>query len=95
MRLDKICDASKNALETREASSMIGKQFLKAVLPVSDTASLENWQQLLDQKQVYSHFPIVYSLYAKDMGFDLYTTVLTFYILRLLGWFIMRFEPFH
>ncbi|WP_018932869.1 urease accessory protein UreF [Gracilibacillus lacisalsi] len=78
IRLEKICDASKNAEETREASSMIGKQFVKAVLPVSDTPSLEKWNELLQEKKVIAHFPIVYSLYAKDLAFDLYTTVLTF-----------------
>ncbi|UOQ84964.1 urease accessory protein UreF [Gracilibacillus salinarum] len=78
IRLDKICDANKNAEETREASAMIGKQFVKAVLPVSETPSLEAWYQLLQDKQVMSHFPIVYGLYAKDLAFDLYTAVLTF-----------------
>lgn len=78
IRLEKICDASKNPEETREASSMIGKQFVKAVLPVSETPSLEKWHQLLQEKRVIAHFPIVYSLYAKDLAFDLYTTLLTF-----------------
>ncbi|WP_058306476.1 urease accessory protein UreF [Gracilibacillus massiliensis] len=78
IRLEKICDASKNAEETREASSMIGKQFLKAVLPVSEVPSLQEWERLLHQKKVTAHFPIVYSLYAKEMKFDLYTTIMTF-----------------
>ncbi|KAB8128311.1 urease accessory protein UreF [Gracilibacillus oryzae] len=75
IRLEKICHASKNAEESREASMMIGKQFMKAVLPVSETPSLKKWQE---EANGYNHFPFVYTLYTYDMGFDLYTTVLTY-----------------
>ncbi|WP_205600682.1 urease accessory protein UreF [Gracilibacillus sp. YIM 98692] len=78
IRLEKICDASKNAEETREASRMIGKQFLQAVLPVTDSESLEKWKQLFKEKKVHGHFPLAYTLYTYDMDFDLYTTILTF-----------------
>ncbi|MFC4401935.1 urease accessory protein UreF [Gracilibacillus xinjiangensis] len=75
LKLEQICHASKNAEETREASMMIGKQFIKAILPVSHSPSLIKWQE---EAGVYSHFPIVYTLYAHDMGFDVYTTILTY-----------------
>ncbi|SES12313.1 urease accessory protein [Gracilibacillus ureilyticus] len=75
LNLEKLCHASKNAEETREASMMIGKQFIKAIIPVSHSPSLEKWQSEI---YVKSHFPIVYTLYTYDMGFDLYTTILTY-----------------
>lgn len=77
-RLENICDASKNAVETREASKMMGKQFLKGILPVFPDEGLTKWQQALQSGQVKGHFPIVYSLYSLKMEFDLFTTVLTF-----------------
>ncbi|MBM7570477.1 urease accessory protein [Aquibacillus albus] len=78
IRLENICDASKNAEETRVASRMMGKQFLQAILPVFESESLLRWKQLLDNKAIKGHFPITYSIYAVEMGYDLFTTMLTF-----------------
>lgn len=77
-RLENLCDASKNAAETREASRMMGKQFLQGILPVFPNEFLEKWKQELDEKRIKGHFPISYCVYAVQMGFDLYTTILTF-----------------
>ncbi|ENH96665.1 urease accessory protein [Gracilibacillus halophilus YIM-C55.5] len=78
IRLEKICDASKNAEETRKASRMIGKQFLQAILPVHETENLHEWYQLFRNQRIYGHFPMAYTLYTYDMEFDVYTTLLTF-----------------
>lgn len=78
IKLDKICDASKNAIETRAGSKMMGKQFLQGIVPVFPSAGLLKWKDLLESKQIKGHFPIVYSLYTVDMDFDLFTTIMTF-----------------
>ncbi|MDC3415893.1 urease accessory protein UreF [Aquibacillus salsiterrae] len=78
VRLENICDASKNATETREASKMMGKQFLRGILPVFPDEGLTKWKAALDNGQVKGHFPIVYSLYTLKMAFDLFTTILTY-----------------
>lgn len=77
-QLDNICDASKNAVETREASRMMGKQFLRGILPVFPDEGLSLWKEALDAGRVKGHFSIVYSLYTLKMDFDLFTTILTF-----------------
>ncbi|WP_138418303.1 urease accessory protein UreF [Aquibacillus sediminis] len=78
IRLERICDASKNAVETREASRMMGKQFLQAILPVFEDEKLQTWKKYLDEGKIRGHFPIAYSIYTAQMKYDLYTTILTF-----------------
>ncbi|WP_272480052.1 urease accessory protein UreF [Aquibacillus koreensis] len=78
IRLESICDASKNAVETRDASRMMGKQFLQAILPVFPNEHLKKWKQFVDEKRIKGHFPIAYSLYTVEMEFDLFTALLTF-----------------
>jgi urease accessory protein len=78
VKLEKICNASKGASESRDASKMMGKQFLQAILPVSSFESLQKWKEKIDQGEISGHFPITYSIYAKNMNTDLDTAILTF-----------------
>lgn len=77
-RLDEICNASKGAIESRDASKMIGKQFLKAILPVSANNSLQKWSEKLNKGEIHGHFPISYGIYIQGLGFSLELALLTY-----------------
>lgn len=78
IRLDKVCDASKAAIESRDASKKMGKQFLQSIIPVTSFGNLHKWKDKLDQKVVKGHYPVIYGMYAVDMDFSLEQTLLSF-----------------
>lgn len=76
--LDEICDATKGASESREASRIIGKQFLQAILPVSSNQALQTLRNKLEKGEINGHFPIAYSIYIQGLGFSLELAILTY-----------------
>ncbi|WP_258000451.1 urease accessory protein UreF [Bacillus sp. Marseille-P3661] len=78
VKLEKICDASKSAYESREASKKMGKQFLQSILPVTSFESLQLWKEKIDEKEVKGHYSVIYGMYAVQMGFTIETTLLSF-----------------
>lgn len=78
IRLEKLYEAIKTASESRDATRMIGKQFLKGILPVTPLEDLLLWNQKIINGEVSGQYPFVYSLYAANKKFDLQTTIMTY-----------------
>jgi len=78
IELENMYDAMKVASESRDASRMIGKQFLKGILPVAPFEDLQYWSNKVKSNNAKGQYAIVYSIYAVNMGFDLRTTIMTF-----------------
>lgn len=78
IELENMYEAMKVASESRNASRMIGKQFLKGILPVAPFEDLQYWSNKIKGNEATGQYAIVYSIYAVNMGFDLQTTIMTF-----------------
>ncbi len=78
IRLEKKTDAIKLAEEARNGSVMIGRQFLKTVLPLEQLPEIVDWQQKINEKKIKGHFAVIYGIYAACLDFDLEVAILTF-----------------
>lgn len=78
IRLESICHAIKLSPETRKGSSMMGRQFLQTVYPISDEELLTLWYEKLQSKEIKGHYPIVYGIYTALLGVDVKLAIETF-----------------
>lgn len=69
----------KGSAELRKASTMMGKQFLKTIIPLYDFAILRKWQLLIEEQRVYGDFVIIYAILASALGIDLETILSTYF----------------
>ncbi|MDS9471649.1 urease accessory protein UreF [Sporosarcina pasteurii] len=78
IRLENICHAIKLSPETRKGSMMMGRQFLQTVQPLNNSELFTIWCEKLKNKEIKSHYPVVYGIYTAMLGVDLRTSLETF-----------------
>lgn len=78
IELENYCHVFKNTTELRKASTMMGRQFLKAILPLYKYEILVKWKQLLDSDKIHGDYIIVYSILAAYLGIDSTTAIMTY-----------------
>lgn len=78
IHLEKICHGIKLSPETRKASAMMGRQFLKAVHPLHDEELLSFWYEKLENNGIQGHYPVVYGIYTAVLGVDVKMSLETF-----------------
>nr|AAA73988.1 urease F [Sporosarcina pasteurii] len=71
IRLENICHAIKLSPETRKGSMMMGRQFLQTVQPLNNSELFTIWCEKLKNKEIKSHYPVVYGIYTAMLGVDL------------------------
>ena len=78
MRLESICHSIKLALEARNGSSMLGRQFIRTVSQISDDTLLSSWQKKIKDKEITGHYPIAYGIYTASLGVELEIAISTY-----------------
>ncbi|WP_058308350.1 urease accessory protein UreF [Gracilibacillus massiliensis] len=76
--LAEIYNARKNVLELKKTSRQAGNRLLDRLLTIQSSPLLEKWQKEIKEKDLLNHYVIVYSIYAYEQGFDLYSTIETY-----------------
>ncbi|MBY4796860.1 urease accessory protein UreF [Collinsella sp. AGMB00827] len=78
IELDQLCHAMKLSLEVRDASSMQGRQFLRSIRAICSDELLVAWRDLVREKEVRCHYPIVFGMYAALIGAPAEAAILAF-----------------
>ncbi|EZH65470.1 hypothetical protein DH09_17755 [Bacillaceae bacterium JMAK1] len=76
--LDRRCHAFKITEEARKGSAMMGRQFIKTIVPLHDDPQLTAYSEQLKQKQIDGHYPVVFGMYASFLGVSVEVAVSTF-----------------
>ncbi|GAE93400.1 urease accessory protein UreF [Gracilibacillus boraciitolerans JCM 21714] len=76
--LAEIYNARKNVLELKKTSRQAGNRFLDRISSIHTSDLIEKWQEEIKDAPALNHYVVVYSLYAFDQGFDLYSTIQTY-----------------
>ncbi|ENH96849.1 urease accessory protein [Gracilibacillus halophilus YIM-C55.5] len=81
--LAKVYNASKNVLELKRTSRQAGKRLFDRLCSIEESPILEEWSEVIQEKEQLNHYIFVYSLYAFEQGFDLFDTIQTYFYFSL------------
>lgn len=76
--LDELCQASKMAKETREASTRIGRRMLDNVLALTPDRRLEAYRAAVGAGRCFGHHAVVHGVACAAAGVDAQAALLTF-----------------
>lgn len=84
--LDQECNALKGPMEIRQGSQKLGLRLYKIFSRYSkEHTVVEQWEQLIKQKQTYNHYCIMYGLFAAVMNIPLVEAMHAYYYNAAIG----------